>query len=95
MVTTTDLAMLYKCKNGTKSINLAVKRNLNRFPNDFYFQLTEEEINNIYSRFQIETLNKKQGYNIKYLPYAFTEQGIAILASVIHTEVAEEVSIKK
>ena len=89
-----DLAMLYKCKNGTKSINLAVKRNLNRFPDDFYFQLTEEEINNIYSRFQFETLNKKQGYNIKYLPYAFTEQGIAMLASVIHTEVAEEVSIK-
>ena len=64
-----DLAKLYHCINGTKSINLAVKRNINRFPNDFYFQLKEEEVNHIYSRFQIETLKIKQGHNIKYLPY--------------------------
>lgn len=53
-----NLAKLYQCANGTKSINLAVKRNLNRFPNDFYFQLTEEETL-ICSKFQIGTLNTK------------------------------------
>ena len=87
-----DLAKLYQCKNGTKSINLAVKRNVNRFPERYMFQLTFEEINKI-SRFQTETL-KKRGYNIKYLPYAFTEQGTAMLATVLRTSVAEEISIK-
>lgn len=84
-----DLARLYECKNGTKTINLAVKRNINRFPYDFYFRLTEDEC----SRFQIETLNKKRGYNIKYLPYVFTEQGVAMLATVLHTKVASQTSI--
>ena len=55
------------------------------------FQLTKEEIKSI-SRFQFETL--KQGYNIKYSPYVFTEQGVAVLASVLKTKVAEEVSVK-
>ena len=88
-----DLAKLYQCSNGTKSINLAVKRHLKRFPERFMFQLTENEV----SRFQFETLNKngqKQGTNIKYLPYVFTEQGVAMLATVLRTPVAEEVSIK-
>ncbi len=84
-----DLARLYQCANGTKSINLAVKRNIDKFPDDFMFQLTIEEC----SRFQIETLNIKQGSNIKYLPYVFTEQGVAMLATIIHTEVATLVSI--
>ncbi len=91
-----DLARLYECKNGTKTINLAVKRNIEKFPNDFYFQLTEEETFKL-SRFQIETLNKSnnlRGFNIKYLPYVFTEQGVAMLATVIHTDVASEVSVK-
>ena len=87
-----DLALLYECKNGTKSINLAVKRHINRFPERFMFQLTEEECKSI-SRFQIETLNGR-GHNIKYFPYAFTEQGIAMLATVLRTSVAEEMSIK-
>ena len=86
-----DLARVYNCKNGTKTINLAVKRNIKKFPNDFYFQLTEEECKYV-SRFQFETLNG-QGHNIKYLPYVFTEQGVAMLATVIHTKVAAEVSI--
>ena len=60
-----DLAKLYECKNGTKDINKAVKRNINRFPEDFYFQLTEKEC----SRFQNGTLNIKRGQNIKYLPH--------------------------
>ena len=176
-----DLAVLYECLNGTKTINLAVKRNIERFPEDFYFQLTEDELRNLrslsgtsnekdmwfqaettserestmrskigtasnfkhkklsrsqsgtlnkneetmrfqfgttsefnkeeqssrsqfvtlndaekVSRFQFETLNKsgdKRGYNIKYLPYAFTEQGIAMLSSVLRTKVASEVSV--
>lgn len=53
-----DLAKLYKCKNGTKSINLAVKRNIDRFPKDFCFQITEEEFKNF--RFQNETTITKQ-----------------------------------
>ena len=88
-----DLARLYQCSNGTKSINLAVKRHFKRFPERFMFQLTETEI----SRFQFETLNKngqKQGTNIKYFPYVFTEQGVAMLATVLRTPVAEEMSIK-
>ena len=92
-----DLAMLYGCKNGTKSLNLAVKRHINRFPERFMFQLTKEEYSSIYSRFQFETLNKnnqKQGFNIKYLPYVFTEQGVAMLSAVLKADVAEEVSIK-
>ena len=91
-----DLARLYGCKNGTKSLNLAVKRHINRFPERFMFQLTKEEYSSIYSRFQIETLNKnnqKQGLNIKYLPYVFTEQGVAMLSAILKTDVAEEISI--
>ena len=92
-----DLAKLYGCKNGTKSLNLAVKRHINRFPERFMFQLTKEEYSSIYSRFQFETLNKnnqKQGLNIKYLPYVFTEQGVAMLSAILKTDVAEEISIK-
>lgn len=92
-----DLAMLYGCKNGTKSLNLAVKRHINRFPERFMFQLTKKEYSSIYSRFQFETLNKnnqKQGLNIKYLPYVFTEQGVAMLSAILKTDVAEEISIK-
>lgn len=84
----TDLALLYNCKNGTKSINLAVRRHQNRFPERFCFQINLEEFNSL--RFQSETakLNK-----MRTLPYAFTEEGVAMLATVIKTEVAEKVSI--
>ena len=91
-----DLARLYGCKNGTKSLNLAVKRHINRFPERFMFQLTKEEYSSIYSRFQFETLNKnnqKQGLNIKYLPYVFTEQGIAMLSGLLKNDIAVQVSI--
>ena len=87
-----DLAKLYECANGTKTINLAVKRHINRFPERFMFKLTDEECNNI-SRFQSETL-KGRGHNIKYLPCAFTEQGVAMLSAILRTKVAEEVSIR-
>ena len=82
-----DLAKLYQCKNSTKSINLAVKRNINRFPSDFYFQLTEEE--NYKLRFQNGTTNMNRS-----IPYAFTEQGVAMLSSVLKTDVAASVSVE-
>ena len=87
------LAKLYKCVNGTKTINLAVKRHINRFPERFMFQLTDDEYNDL--RFQTETSNLENDYgDRRYNPYVFTEQGVAMLATVLKTKVAEEVSIK-
>ena len=86
-----DLAKLYECANGTKTINQAVKRHINRFPERFMFRLTEEEVK-IFSRSQLGTL-KGRGHNIKYLPYVFTEQGIAMLSGVLKNNIAIEVSI--
>ena len=83
-----DLAKLYECKNGTKTINLAVKRHIKRFPNRFMFQLTDEENETL--RFQLETANNMS----RTRPYVFTEQGVAMLATVLRTKVAEEVSIR-
>ena len=88
-----DLAILYKCANGTKTINLAVKRHIKRFPERFVFKLTRNEYYDIL-RFQTETLELKQGQYSKYLPYVFTEQGVAMLSAVLKTEVAEEISLK-
>ena len=88
-----DLAKLYKCKNGTKVINQAVSRHKNRFPERFMFQLTKEEYYMIL-RSQFVTLELQQGKYKKYLPYAFTEQGVAMLATIIRTEVAEQISIR-
>ncbi len=87
-----DLAKLYHCKNGTKTINLAVKRHINRFPERFMFQLTKEETSNL--KFQFETSSWNNHGGARKLPYAFTEQGVAMLATIIRTTVAEEVSIK-
>ena len=86
-----DLARLYKCKNGTKDINKAVKRNIERFPSNFVFKLTEEEYNSL--RFQFGTLKNGRGKHSKYLPYVFTEQGVSMLAGVLHTKTAIDVSI--
>ena len=83
-----DLAKLYECKNGTKDINKAVKRNIERFPKNFYFQITEEEMKKLW--FQSGTANKM----IRSLPYVFTEQGIAMLSSVLHTQIAISQSIR-
>ena len=84
-----DLAKLYKCKNGTKSINLAVKRHIKRFPERFMFQLTEEESKIIW--FQFETKNKKgETRGGKFdKPFVFTEQGVAMISAVLRTEIAE------
>ena len=89
------LARLYQVD--TKVFNQAVKRNLERFPAKFRFQLTESEWQSL--RSQIVTLNDEEnntsrGKNRKYLPYAFTEQGIAMLSTVLRSEVAIQVSIK-
>ena len=83
---------IYECKNGTKSINLAVKRHINRFPKRFMFQLTDDEFVNLKSQLGTSSWNSYGG--IRKLPYAFTEQGVAMLATVLRTSVAEEMSIK-
>lgn len=85
-----DLAELYGVE--TKKLNQAVKRNIARFPKDFMFQLTKEEAETSSSRSQNVTL--KKGENIKYLPYAFTEQGVAMLSSVLRSERAILVNIQ-
>ena len=90
MVTASDLAELYECKNGTKTINQAVKRHINRFSERFMFQLTEVEYD--YLRSQIGTA--KYSVMSSTLPYAFTEQGVAMLATILRTPVAKEVSIR-
>lgn len=107
-----DLAEMYQVK--TKVLNQAVKRNIERFPEAFRFQLTEDETNELViksdrfgfssshtttsgSRSQIVTLNEsetKRGKNIKYNPYAFTEQGVAMLSAVLRSDVAVKVSIQ-
>ena len=82
-----DLAALYGVE--TKALNKAVRRNLDRFPADFMFQLTREEADS--SRFQFGTL--KRGQNLKYLPLAFTEQGVAMLSGVLHSKQAVQVNV--
>lgn len=82
-----ELAKLYGVS--TKRLNEQVKRNVKRFPEDFMFQLTWEEAES--SRSQFATL--KKGRNIKYLPYAFTEQGVAMLSGVLNSERAVQVNI--
>ena len=84
MILDRDLARLYGVE--TRRLNEQVRRNMERFPEDFMFQLTKEEAE--FSRSQIATLKVKQGQNIKYLPYAFTENGIAMLSSVLRSPMA-------
>jgi phage regulator Rha-like protein len=93
-----DLAALYETE--TKALNLAVKRNMKRFPTDFMFQLTKEEfeglrfqieslgVNGNSLRLQNETLKRGRGQHSKYLPFAFTEQGIAMLSGVLNSDKA-------
>ncbi|WP_300701127.1 ORF6N domain-containing protein [Bacteroides sp.] len=84
-----DLAELYQVTTG--NLNKAVKRNIKRFPSDFMFQLTAEEWNSL--RFQIGILETGKGKHTKYLPYAFTEQGLAMLSGVLNSDIAIEVNI--
>lgn len=85
-----DLAMLYGVE--TKRLKEQVKRNINRFPEDFMFQLTLDEAKSL--RSQIATLNTGRGHNLKYLPYVFTENGVAMLSSVLRSPTAIEVNIR-
>ncbi len=89
-----DLAKLYQYKNGAKTINLAVKRNIERFPEDFCFQISLKEFRECL-KFQIETSNEQslgKGGNRK-MPHAFTEQGVAMLATVLKSNIASQVSV--
>ncbi len=85
-----DLVKLYQCSNGTKTINLDVKRHINRFPDRFMFQLTKEELDNL--RCQFETAKKNN--MSRTLPYVFTEQGVVMLATILKSKIATEISIR-
>lgn len=85
-----DLAALYAIE--TKRLNEQVKRNITRFPEDFMFQLTENEYNSLRSQFA--TLKKGRGTHQKYLPFAFTEHGVLMLSSVLNSEKAIQTNIQ-
>ena len=100
-----DIAELYGVE--TKRLNEQVKRNIERFPEEFCFQLSDVEVQSLMSqitalpsdnrsRSQFATLNisKKRGSNIKYMPYVFTEQGVAMLSAVLKSETAVKASIQ-
>ncbi len=92
-----DLAELYGVQ--TKVLNQSVKRNIKRFPSDFMFQLNKKESESLKyqssgPRSQIVTLKNGRGRNIKYSPYVFTEQGVAMLSSVLNSERAIQVNIQ-
>jgi phage regulator Rha-like protein len=82
-----DLAELYEIE--TKTLKRAVKRNIDRFPFDFMFELSKEEYDSL--RYRFGTL--KKGEHSKYLPYVFTEQGVAMLSSVLRNKKAVQVNI--
>ena len=84
-----DLAELYQVTTG--NLNKAVKRNISRFPSDFMFQLTKEEWDSL--RFQFGILETGRGKYTKYLPHAFTEQGLAMLSGVLNSKIAINVNI--
>lgn len=83
-----DLARLYGVE--TKRLKEQVRRNINRFPEDFMFELSKEEC----SRSQFATLNASRGQNLKYMPFVFTENGVAMLSSVLKSDTAIEVNIR-
>lgn len=84
-----DLAELYQVTTG--NLNKAVKRNIRRFPPDFMFQLTPDEWELL--KFQIGILKNGRGQHTKYLPYAFTEQGLAMLSGILNSDIAIDVNI--
>lgn len=85
-----DVAKLYDCE--TKYVNRVVKRNIERFPEEFCFQLTEKEYE--FLRCQFVTLKNGRGQHRKYMPYVFTEHGITMLASLLTSKIAINISIK-
>ena len=84
-----DLSLLYGVEN--KRLKEAVRRNINRFPEDFMFELSKFEYDSL--RSQIASLKNGRGQHLKYLPFAFTEQGIAMLSSVLNSDKAIEINI--
>ena len=84
-----DLAKLYNIE--TKVFNQAVKRNIDRFPQDFMFQLTKEELENWRSQFVTSNPNASMGLRRK--PYVFTEQGVSMLSAILKSKVAVNISI--
>ncbi len=84
-----DLAILYGTE--TKILKQSVKRNINRFPEDFMFEITKGEYDSLRSQFV--TLKTGRGQHSKYMPFAFTEQGIAMLSSVLKSENALKINI--
>ena len=84
-----DLAALYQVE--TKNLNKAVKRNIERFPASFCFQLTEKEVENL--RFQFGTSSLNYGGR-RYLPYAFTEQGVAMASAILRSDIAVRMSVQ-
>jgi len=82
-----DLAEMYEVE--TKNLNLAVKRNIKRFPQDFMFQLTKKE----WESLRLQNATSKNRGGTRYLPYAFTEQGLAMLSGVLNSEKAINVNI--
>lgn len=95
----TDLAKLYGYKSGAKALNQAVKRNIERFPEDFSFELTKEEykyliINPNFLRSQIVTSKEENRGGIRYLPRVFTQEGIAMLSGIIKTKEAASVNVE-
>src|SRR5262245_7494917 len=89
-----DLAQLYGVP--TKALVQAVKRNLERFPPDFFFQLTEQEVRVLRSQFVTLDVNRREGRGkyTKYVPYAFTEQGVAMLSSVLKSKRAVQTNVE-
>ena len=85
-----DLAELYETE--TRILKQAVRRNIDRFPHDFMFEITNDEYNSL--RSQIVILKTGRGKHSKYLPFAFTEQGVAMLASVLNSPKAIQVNIQ-
>ena len=81
-----DLALLYQVE--TKVLNQTVKRNIKRFPSDFMFQLTKQEVEILRSQFVTSSWGGS-----RYLPYAFTEQGIAMLSGLLNSDIAIEMNI--
>ena len=90
-----DVARLYNVE--TKVLNQAIKRNINRFPEEFCFQITIEELGNLSLRSQNVTLNKSNNYrglHYKYLPYVLTEQGIMMLSGLLKNDIAAKVNVQ-
>ena len=86
-----DVAELYQYS--TKNVNKAMKRNIERFPEDFCFQLSEQEVENLRFHFGTSSLEKENYGGRRYLPYVYTEQGIAMLSGILKNEIATQVSI--